>query len=438
MRIGFRRLQIGRNEEATPNSSDRDGNNGAGFAVIDFETTGLFPGGHDRIIEVAVVHVDPHGVVEGEWDTLVNPGRDLGPQAIHHIKASDILDAPNFAQIAQQLVQLLSGRVIVAHNASFDTRFLNAELSRIGYQPGVEVSVLCTMMLAGDIIPGAGRSLADCCAHFDIDIDGAHRAAADALATAHLLAAYIQATPRESVWADAVASARSPWGSIPSGGAAWKPRPSATYIPPHFLERLATHLPEQQGTEAEQSYLALLDRVLLDRDISVHEANDLVTLSNEFGLDRPTCERVHLDYLRALARVAWADNMLTESEQSDLREVALLLQIPKAELEMAISPLTEADVASADSRSDSVQEFRLRPGDCVVLTGDMARPRDVWVDELEALGLIWINNINKKVKLLAAADPDTLSGKASKARDYGITIVNEDGLARLIAELQAT
>jgi DNA polymerase-3 subunit epsilon len=140
--------------------------------------------------------------------------------------------------------------------------------------------------------------------------------------------------------------------------------------------------------------------------------------------------------LRALARVAWTDNILTESEQSDLREVALLLQIPEVELAIAISPPTEVDGASADSLSDSVQEFRLRPGDCVVLTGDMARPRDVWVNELKTLGLIWINNINKKVKLLAAADPDTLSGKASKARDYGITIVNEDGLARLLAELE--
>jgi DNA polymerase III epsilon subunit-like protein len=58
---------------------------GAGFAVLDFETTGLFPGGHDRMIEVAIVHVTPDGEIEGHWDTLVNPGRDLGKQAIHHI-----------------------------------------------------------------------------------------------------------------------------------------------------------------------------------------------------------------------------------------------------------------------------------------------------------------------------------------------------------------
>ena len=59
----------------------------AGFAVIDLETTGLFAGGHDRIVEIAVVHTDAHGSVTGAWETLVNPQRDLGPQRIHHIQS---------------------------------------------------------------------------------------------------------------------------------------------------------------------------------------------------------------------------------------------------------------------------------------------------------------------------------------------------------------
>jgi DNA polymerase-3 subunit epsilon len=79
---------------------------GPGFAVIDFETTGLFAGGHDRVVEVAVVHVDAQGAIEGRWETLVNPGRDLGPQRIHQIRASDIVDAPPFEYIAGQPSQL--------------------------------------------------------------------------------------------------------------------------------------------------------------------------------------------------------------------------------------------------------------------------------------------------------------------------------------------
>lgn len=405
-----------------------------GFAVLDFETTGLFPGGHDRVVELAVVHVSPSGEIQGEWETLVNPQRDLGKQSIHRIRAADILDAPTFAQLAPQLVELLSGRVLVAHNASFDSSFLDGEFERIGYGPGTPVAVMCTMRLAADIIPGAGRSLADCCAHFEIDTTGAHQAGVDARATAHLLGEYIRATPNEPLWANAVASARTAWSPILTERAPWKPRPEQDQPQPHFLERIATRLPEHIGPEAERDYLALLDRVLLDRDISSHEANDLVKLAAELDLDRTTCERLHLSYFRAVAQTAWADNILTNTERADLAQLAQLLQVPQAELDAAVHPpATEAPTR----HTVEVAQFKLQVGDLIVLTGDMTRPREDWAAELESLGLVWINHISKKVRLLAAADPDTLSGKAAKARDYGITIVNEDGLTHLITALRS-
>ncbi len=53
----------------------------SGYAVVDLETTGIHPGRHERIVEVAVVHVSPRGVITGTWETLVNPRRDLGRSA---------------------------------------------------------------------------------------------------------------------------------------------------------------------------------------------------------------------------------------------------------------------------------------------------------------------------------------------------------------------
>ena len=404
-----------------------------GFAVLDFETTGLFPGGHDRVVELAVVHVSPSGQIQGEWETLVNPERDLGKQSIHRIRASDILDAPTFVQVAPQLVELLSGRVLVAHNASFDCGFLDGEFERIGSGPGTPVAAWCPMRLAADIIPGAGRSLADCCAHFEIDTTGAHRASVDARATAHLLGEYIRATPKESLWNNAVASARATWIPILTERSPWKPRPKQDLPQPHFLERIATRLPEHTGPGAEHDYLALLDRVLLDRAISSHEASDLVRLAADLDLDRTTCERLHLAYFRAVAETAWADTILTDTERAELAQLAQLLQIPQAELDIAVkSPAAEAPGAYMVE----VAQVTLQAGDLVVLTGDMTRAREDWVADLESVGLVWINYINKKVRLLAAADPDTLSGKAAKARDYGIAIVNEDGLTHLITKLR--
>ena len=68
----------------------------------------------------------------------------------------------------------------------------------------------------------------------------------------------------------------------------------------------------------------------------------------------------------------------------------------------------------------------------IVLTGEMQRMRSEWVDILTDAGFTTHPNITKKVALLAAADADSLSGKARKARSYGIPIVDEAGLARLL------
>ncbi|MFX7785135.1 3'-5' exonuclease, partial [Acinetobacter baumannii] len=76
------------------------------------------------------------------------------------IAAKDILGAPIFEEVAAQLIELLSGRVIVAHNASFDLRFLDAELDRLDYWRGDPWVSACTMLLARRHL-GGGLSLGD-------------------------------------------------------------------------------------------------------------------------------------------------------------------------------------------------------------------------------------------------------------------------------------
>jgi DNA polymerase-3 subunit epsilon len=74
----------------------------------------------------------------------------------------------------------------------------------------------------------------------------------------------------------------------------------------------------------------------------------------------------------------------------------------------------------------------LAPGDKIVLTGEMTRSRSDWENELSALGYVPWPSVTKQVTLVVAADHDSLSGKARKARDYGIPVVEEAGLARLV------
>jgi hypothetical protein len=79
------------------------------IAVIDFETTGIFPYRSDRVVEIGVVIIDDYGNVQSEYETLVNPCRDIGPTRLHGISAADILNAPCFEEIAGDVIEMLSG-----------------------------------------------------------------------------------------------------------------------------------------------------------------------------------------------------------------------------------------------------------------------------------------------------------------------------------------
>jgi len=402
----------------------------AGFAVIDFETTGLSANTHDRIVEVAVVHVDRHGTVTGAWETLVNPGRDVGATHIHGITAAAILDAPTFEQIAPRLVELLSGRVIVAHNASFDTRFLLAELSRLQYAPTGDLPSLCTMKLAKEFLPGSRRRLSDCCAAFDIEIDGAHRAFADALATAKLLGAYMQMNGDTEYWNGLIdGAAEVGWPPLAVVEADWVAREVATAEQPTFLERIATRMPDHSGPDAHREYLSLLDNALLDRRISVHERNALVELASELGIGRDKAAELHATYFDDVVNVAWEDGVLTQEELADIILVGGLLGIPAD----SITAATAKRAPAPRPASAALGRLTLEPGDRLVLTGEMSRGREEWYAELVSRGFEPWPAVTKKVKLVVAADPDSLSGKARKARDYGIPIVDEAGLSALLA-----
>lgn len=397
------------------------------FAVIDTETTGLFPGNHDRIAEIAVITLDRSGTVLDRWETLVNPERDLGKQSIHGIRAKDILDAPRFADIAEELDWRLSGTIIVGHNLSFDARFLGSEFHRAGLAlPDFYLSRgLCTMQMAHEYLPGAGRSLQDCCDSFSIELRHAHSAGDDAEATAVLLSRYMELDPDLGDWDYLLnqAAATSWHSTTPERLLAPVHRSTAETTEAHFVERIVVSLPEITGPAEHQEYVAVLDRALLDRYLSAHEQSALVSLANELGLGRTIVSELHEQYFSSVVDTAWADGVLTAEEFQDLETIAELLGISAAQLEAASQP-REASSAVAPS----VVPAFLQPGDLIVLTGDMSRPRSAIEAELKAVGYASHPAVTKKVKLLVAADPDSLSGKARKARSYGIPVVGEDYL----------
>ncbi len=431
----------------------------SGYAVVDVETTGLRPSWHDRIVEIAVVQVAPDGGVEATWSTLVNPMRDLGPQVIHGISAADVLHAPTFEQIAGTLASLLAGRVFVAHNASFDLGFVQWSFGELGHDvPLVWPTCVCTTRWADRLLPGASRTLAGCCEIAGVALGTAHEALSDATATAGLLRHYLHAAgmPRpgqepqrqsffrarvtrwQEPWAEAIELASSArWPYVPAHEVECVRRGVAAERDVPFLARLVDHLPRTASSWEQDQYLSLIDRALLDRYLSSREHDALAAKAEELGIDRPAALALHREYLDDLARAALADEIVTGEELDDLRRVAALLSLPLSEVESAllgaaIAPALEASPETAGAASG---KFRLAPGDMVAFTGDMDLPREEWMARAAEAGLVPHTGVTKRVALVIAADPDSLSGKARKAADYGVPIVTEQAFARMLEDL---
>jgi DNA polymerase-3 subunit epsilon len=116
------------------------------WVVVDVEMSGLRAASH-RMLSIAALVLREDGTVEQQFSTLLNPGCDPGPVHIHNLTPDRLAGAPRFEDIADEFAELLSGRTMVAHNASFDYGFLDAEFQRVGSGAPVDQR-LCTLALA--------------------------------------------------------------------------------------------------------------------------------------------------------------------------------------------------------------------------------------------------------------------------------------------------
>jgi DNA polymerase-3 subunit epsilon len=159
-------------------------------AFIDTETTGVED--DDRVIDVAVVVRDYHTKTQRTITTLINPGgRKSSPEAqeVHKIDPRELETMPSFAKIADALLDFIGDTIIVAHNADFDARMINAELRRAGKPPLPANRFRCTMELAKAMkFRGGACSLATVTKNYGLAYDSSnhHRALYDATLAADL------------------------------------------------------------------------------------------------------------------------------------------------------------------------------------------------------------------------------------------------------------
>jgi DNA polymerase-3 subunit epsilon len=164
------------------------------FAVLDLETTGGSPA-TDRITEVGVVKVRG-GEVTGTFHTLVNPRMSIPPMiaALTGISDAMVANQEPIEVVLPCLLEFFGDAVLVAHNASFDMRFLRAALREHAYRP-LESSVVCTARLARILLPRdemPNVRLATLARYLRAGTQPCHRAFTDAKATVDVLHALLE------------------------------------------------------------------------------------------------------------------------------------------------------------------------------------------------------------------------------------------------------
>jgi DNA polymerase-3 subunit epsilon len=397
-------------------------------AVIDLETTGLSPWRHDRVIEVGIVCIAKNGEVVAEYETLINPLRDVGPTSIHGIDASDVVRAPIFEDIAGDIVSILKKATAVAgHNVAFDKNFLLKEFDRLGLQ-FPQVPMICSFQLLGR------SSLSACCEEFGvITPDVPHRALSDARATAELISLLWQEEP-DLVARHAINPDR--WPTIQVLNTPCLRREDARHAksaPPEYLQRLARKT--RHDVEAHEAnvlaYLALIDRVLEDRLIDESEANAIVDAAVGWGLSSTQVTAAHRQYLQNLVFQALADGVVTESERKDLHVVAQLLGQDDTALD-ALLESASRQLAGVKRHSPTENVPQKGSGQRVCFTGELQSTcggepvtRELAEFLAEKAGFVVSSGVTKKLDMLIVSDPNTQSTKAKKARDYNVRILSE-------------
>ena len=274
------------------------------YAVIDTETTGLNMAS-DRIIEFAVIGLDANGNKQWEWCSLINPERNTGSglaKRVHQIYERDVESAPTFADCAGYITDRLAGRALIAHNARFDLGILAVEFGRLGVSLP-RIPQICTADLARDCGFRPWR-LEACCRALGIELEGVHHALADARATwclAHKLFDF----SHERLRMDVIDQLRE--------GTSWPKLPIANYEPvtrailpsreaggrskgsavisnagdrnsqtKGILPNIEPIAMDRQTVDTK--YLAAVEWVLEDREITAEQKRVLEKLREELGL----------------------------------------------------------------------------------------------------------------------------------------------------------
>lgn len=428
--------------------------NGSRYVVIDVETTGLSPKS-GRILELAMITLNERGQVVDEFVTRLNPEGPVGATHIHGIRDRDVANAPRFAQVLPDVMRILRGAAVVAHNAPFDLAFLRSEFNRAGWKLPF-VPALCTLQASHYYLPDLPRrTLSECCRASGVRHGHQHSALGDARATAALLARFLDPRVSPHVRPDDTAILQTArgvrWPDSPAGVVG---QPASTSRPQRFtppkpaskaLVEMVSRFSLLQAADAGASpsmvaYLEKLTEALEDGVLTDEETMELSELAEIYEFSPDDIAAANRSFLLALAHEALQDGKVARAERDELKHLAGVLNVDD---KLVTAMLKRAEKERIQRLSEGLKPLPadwvhgepLRVGDRVVMTGGDELERALLEEESERRGVRVMTGVSRTTTLLVS-DGSFEGTKAAAAKELGTRTVTPSHYRMLLDHLQ--
>lgn len=294
------------------------------FAIVDLETSGLEPSGA-RVIEIAILLVNSKGEIHEEYATLINPENgQVGPTFIHHISEEAVLTAPTFKEVVGDILKRFENRIIVAHHAAFEDKFLAAEFKRAGVKIP-PLPALDTLWLSRQVVDLPNYKMQTVLQHYGIEETDLHTALGDVRALNKILSTLLSQS--SNVFFPTSHSA------LPQIEVSGKQKTRVTNLrkgEKGWINSLLEKFPENGSgitSEIEGDYLDLLTRVLADGKILGEEAKALSKLAGEAGLGRNQLIVLHETFINQLRSQAESDGNVDTVELKQIENAIKALNL---------------------------------------------------------------------------------------------------------------
>jgi DNA polymerase-3 subunit epsilon len=270
------------------------------------------------------------------------------------------------------------------------------------------------MMASRNLLPDAKDTLSDTCRFLDIENEGAHTALGDAQAAMRIFHHLSDDGQRVEPASVNYATEALPSRTLERTAFSGKPDDALGRI-----YAFTRKVPFPTSDEKFIAYLLLLNMAMADLSISEDEAAELSKWATELGISEEEIDSLHIGYLESFIQAALRDGIVTTQEREMIERVGKALKLP-------------VNIPDAPQRIQ-INPYSLEVGRRVCFTGEASGFTGQSIDreDLEALaskvGLHPVRDVTKKgCDLLVAADESTSSGKAKRAKEWGIPIMSVD------------